>query len=224
MLGDGGGYGSLMSIKFNVRIKNTDTEQGQWSTVHRYRTSWGKPNYISSFSSSSYSRNVKKKKKPSKSFRVSLSTGGLISQIFLRTSPLLSLQGDSSGVRFHLRQHILETWPTCRKARAANLAGTLLSRHGGNLNDNWIRTGTWTWLTLNSWLTPRNEMNENESEMTGKGASGTIYSVWVIAESDQQWQGWFSGGGHDFSKSSKHNWKQLYNPNVNCKEVNMSWV
>lgn len=40
MLGDGGGYGSLMSIKFNVRIKNTDTEQGQWSTVHRYRTTF----------------------------------------------------------------------------------------------------------------------------------------------------------------------------------------
>lgn len=41
----------------------------------------------------------------------------------------------------------------------------------------------------------------------------SINSVWVMAESDnQQWQGWFP---------SKHNRNQLYNPNVNCREVDM---
>lgn len=41
----------------------------------------------------------------------------------------------------------------------------------------------------------------------------SINSVWVIPESDnQQWQGWFP---------SKYNRNQLYNPNVNCKEVDM---
>lgn len=72
------------------------------------------------------------------SLGASLSTGGLVSQIFLRTYPFLPLQGDSCGVRFpppltqignvtHLRG----------KTRAAP------SRHRWrNLVNNWIQTGT----------------------------------------------------------------------------------
>lgn len=97
-----------MSIKFNAGMQ--DTKEGQLSAFQR--TSWLFPRPVdANYTTLPFfphflfcSLNVtEKKKQPPQSLGASLSTGGLVSQIFLRTYLFLPLQGDSSGVRFPLR-------------------------------------------------------------------------------------------------------------------------